>query len=177
MDRIAFTVSEFVMDISERAFDMNLAQKIANLICINIALFVKGALDGLPLHDLHVQNLAVTDSACTRAVIIDWNGNECEASKNAYQRVRQAVTSFLKWLPGLHTWDMAGDRAYLNGLDAIAYDNVQTWRPFLTDAARLTEAWRAQHQASDVQRRTLNFCATGLATAGRCRLAYDASDM
>jgi len=147
MDRIAFTVNDFVRMISEGPFHTEAVHTIANLICIVTLLFVQGALEGLLLFDLHVSNIAVTDSTCSRAVIIDWNGNEAEGRKSAYQTQRHAMDTFLKWFPGQHTWDGKADTAYLASLSMESHSNVQTWRKFLTEAARLTNEWRARHQA------------------------------
>ena len=127
---------------------MKAVRQIASLICIVTLLFVQGAQDGLPLYDMHVGNIGVTDATCSRALIIDWNGNEALGTKTADQRLRDAMKHFLKWFPGQHLWvDETVDTAYLATLSRESQSNVQTWRKFLAEVVRLTRKWRDRHQA------------------------------
>jgi len=147
MDRIAFTVNDFVRTTSEGPFHTEAAQKIANLICVVLAVFVQGTLCGLPLHDVHVSNIAVTDDTMARAVIIDWNGNEKQSGRTPYQTLKHGTDTFLKWFPGQHTWNPEADEGYLKCLSMESQSNVQTWRSFLAEVARLTKQWQRRRQA------------------------------
>ena len=147
MDRIAFTVADFVRMISEQPFHMETVHTIANLICIVSLLFVQGALEGLPLFDLHVSNIAVTDDTMARAVIIDWNGNEKQSGRTPYPTLKRGADTFLKWFTGQHTWNPEADEGYLKCLSMESQSNVQTWRNYLAEVARLTKEWQRRHQA------------------------------
>ena len=104
---------------------------------------VEAARLGIKCHDWHTGNIGFMDEEASHMKLVDWEGNEVARTSQSYSdRIDKAINSFLRYLPGQHTYLKTQVFAELVASKTPEVQiNMTHWRIIMTEMSEKLQGW------------------------------------